>query len=92
MLRTVLLVLCLGAATLFPRSAFAQTLSLSNGVHTYVALTNFTVTMTGRCELRITATANPIPGCIIHLNSPDAWFILANIRRLPQPPILMRCA
>jgi len=53
--------------------SWAQTLSITNGVQTYNALTNTTVTMTGNCELRIAASANPIPGCLIHLNSTDAW-------------------
>ena len=61
-------------------SASAQTLSISNGVHTFPTLTNTTVTLTGRCELRITASSNAIPGCLINLNSPDACFVLPNIR------------
>ncbi len=67
-------------AVLFPLLAGGQTLSISNGVHTYVALTNITVIMTGRCELRITTPTNPIPACVVHLNSPDAWLVLPNIR------------
>src|SRR5215468_4637979 len=63
-----------------PLSAAAQTLSIDGGIQTYGALTNTTVTMTGRCELRITATNNPIPGCLINPNSPDAWFFLPGIR------------
>ena len=65
---------------LVPLLAAAQSLSLSNGIATYPALTNTTVTMTGRCELRVTAAANPISGCLINLNSADAWFFLPNIR------------
>ena len=30
-------------------------------------------------ELRVTGTNDPIPGCVIHLDSPDAWLLLANI-------------
>src|SRR5262245_39066711 len=63
-----------------PISAAAQTLSNDSGIQTYSAMTNTTVTMTGRCELRITATNNPIPGCLINLNSADAWFLLTGIR------------
>ena len=63
-----------------PLRAAAQTLLITNGIQTYNALTNTTVTMTGKCELRITATNNPIPGCLINLNSSDAWFLLPNIR------------
>src|ERR1035441_6341461 len=68
------------AGALIPLVAAAQTLTMTNGIQTYAALTNTTVTMTGRCELRVTATTNPVPGCIINLNSSDAWFFLPNIR------------
>jgi autotransporter-associated beta strand protein len=72
--------LMLGVLASVPFIAAGQTLSISNGIQTYLALTNTTVTMTARCELRITASNSPIPGCLINLNSPDAWFILQNIR------------
>src|SRR5260370_3610781 len=65
---------------LWPLLASPQTLSITNGIRTYSALTNTTVTMTGRCELHITATNNPIPGCAINLNSADAWVLLPNLR------------
>ena len=68
------------ATALLPLFADAQSLSLSNGVHTFSALTNTTVVMTGGCELRIAAANNPVPGCVIHLNSADAWLLLPNIR------------
>ena len=70
------------AGALIPLAAAAQTLTLTNGIQTYTALTNTIVTMTGRCELRVTATTNPIPGCIINLtnNSPGAWLFFQNIR------------
>jgi hypothetical protein len=70
------------AAALIPLAAAAQTLTMTNGIQTYTALTNTTVTMTGRCELRVTATTNPIPGCIINLTnaSPGAWLFFPNIR------------
>jgi len=35
--------------------------------------------MSGRAELRITGTNDPIPGCVIHLNSPDAWLLMTRI-------------
>ena len=35
--------------------------------------------MSGRAELRITGTGDPIAGCTINLTSPDAWFYLTNI-------------
>lgn len=61
-------------------SSAAQTLTLSNGVTTLPALTNTTVTLTGNCELRITAATAPIPGCLIQLDSPDAYLIFANLK------------
>jgi autotransporter-associated beta strand protein len=63
-----------------PLCTGAQTLTITNGVQTYTALTNTTVTMTGRSELRITTTNNPIPGCLINLNSSNAWFLLTSLR------------
>ena len=62
------------------------TLNISSGIHTYTTLNNTTVTMTGRCELHLIATnnlltsVNPMPGCIIHLDSPDSWLFLDNTR------------
>ena len=35
--------------------------------------------MSNRCELRVTGATNPIPGCVIHLNSRDSFFVLQNI-------------
>jgi autotransporter-associated beta strand protein len=60
--------------------ADGQTLNLTNGVQVYGALANTTVTMTGHSELRITDPANPISGCLIQLDSPDAYFVLQNIK------------
>jgi autotransporter-associated beta strand protein len=68
------------AMALFPLVLPAQTLTLTNGIHTFSALTNTTVTMTGHCELRVTGTDDPIAGSIINLNSTDAWFLLSNLR------------
>jgi len=58
----------------------AQTLTITNGVQIYSALTNTTVTMSNRCDLHITATNNPLPGCTINLNSSNAWFFLPGIK------------
>lgn len=72
----------LGAA-LFTWSALtaqAQTLNLTNGTHVYTALAGTTVTLTGHSELRVTDAANPIPGCLIQLNSVDAFFVLPNVK------------
>src|SRR5437870_4171148 len=60
-------------------TARAQTLDIRDAVRTYATLTNTTVTMSGRAELRITGTGDPIPGCVIQLNSPDAWLLMTGI-------------
>ncbi|HEU5071717.1 MAG TPA: LamG-like jellyroll fold domain-containing protein [Verrucomicrobiae bacterium] len=70
----VVLGLCL------PRLVFGQSLLLTNGVQTYAALTSTVVTMSNTCELRVTNTAAPLTGCIINLNSPDAWLFLTAIK------------
>jgi autotransporter-associated beta strand protein len=70
----------LAVLILFPIFARAQTLDITNSIQTYGSLTNTTVTMTGRCELWVTATNDPIPGCVINLNSSDAWLFLPGIR------------
>jgi hypothetical protein len=72
-----------GAQTLgtrFPLSRSAQTLQIDNGIHIHTTLTNTTVNMTGRSELHITAANDPIPGCVINLNSSDAWLFLENVQ------------
>ncbi len=58
----------------------AQTLAITNGVQVYASLTNTTVTMSNRCELRVTAANNPISGCTINLNYIDAWLFLTGVK------------
>lgn len=58
----------------------AQTLNLHEDAQTVTALTNTTVTMTGRSALQVSGSGDPIPGCIIHLNSADAWVFFPNIQ------------
>ena len=55
-------------------------LAVSDSVQTYPTLTNTTVTVTGKSELHITGTSNPISGSTIHLNSEDAWLWFDNLR------------
>jgi autotransporter-associated beta strand protein len=64
----------------WPLLVSAQTLTIDNDILSYPTLTNTTVTMTGRSELRITGASSPISGSVINLNSPDAWFFMTNIR------------
>lgn len=61
-------------------SATAQTLTITNGVQTYSTLNNTTVTMAGRCELRVTDGTSPLTGCVINLNSADVWLFLTGIK------------
>jgi hypothetical protein len=58
----------------------AQTLTLTNGIQTYAALTNTTVMMTGPAELHLTSTNAPLSGCLVHLNSPSAWCFLEGVK------------
>lgn len=69
------LVLCL-----WPLSATAQTLAVDDSVQSYSTLTNTTVTMTGKSELHLTGTGNPIAGSTIHLNSEDSWLWFERLR------------
>src|SRR5687767_14288862 len=69
----------LAALLSLPLGAFAQTLSIHDDVQTYATLSNTIATLTGRAQLRITGPGDPIPGCTIHLNSPDAWFFMTGI-------------
>ena len=61
-------------------SATAQTLVLTNGVRTFTALTNTTLILSNRCELRLTASSSPRPGCVVNLNFADACRALPNLK------------
>jgi autotransporter-associated beta strand protein len=76
-IRISLFLIALGSLVI---ESSAQSLVLTNGVHTYSALTNYTVTMSNRCELRVTHSTAPLTGCLINLNSDDAYLILPNIK------------
>ncbi|MBN8459249.1 MAG: autotransporter-associated beta strand repeat-containing protein [Verrucomicrobia bacterium] len=65
---------------LLPLDAYAQTLAVDDSVQSYSTLTNTTVTMTGKSELHITGTGNPISGSTIHLNSEDSWLWFEKLR------------
>jgi hypothetical protein len=67
------------ALALFPLLLRGQTLDIHDAVRTYTGLTNTTVTMSGRAELRITGAGDAIPGCVIHLDSPDAWLLMTSV-------------
>lgn len=63
-----------------PLLAVGQTLTISNDIQTVATLTTTTVTMTAKAELHVTGTGDPIPGCIVNLNSADAWFFMDNLQ------------
>ena len=73
------LAVCLIVPPFLPLLAPAQTLDIHDAVKSFATLTNTTVTISGRAELRVTGTNDPLPGCVIHLNSPDAWLLLSAI-------------
>jgi autotransporter-associated beta strand protein len=73
------LVSCLAFVALYP-VAMAQTIVITNGVQTYTALASTTVVMSNRCELRVTDSSTPISGCLINLNSTDAYCVLQNTK------------
>jgi len=63
-------------AWILPFASGAQTLSITGGVQKYGALTNMSVDMSGHCELWVTSGVTPLSGCVINLNSTDAWLFL----------------
>jgi len=70
---------CLSACLVWG-SAAANTLTLHDRSLTLDSLADTTVTMSGRSELHLTGSGDPLAGCVIHLNSPDAWLFLRETR------------
>lgn len=73
----------LAAAAIFLGLALrapAQTLSLSEGVQTYATLSNTTVTLGGKSELRLTDASAPLGGCVVNLTSTDAAVVFVNVK------------
>ncbi len=64
---------------LCPLWAQAQTLTINDQVQNFASIASTTVTLTGRAELRITGTGDPLAGCVVHLNSPDSILLLTEI-------------
>ncbi len=58
----------------------AQVLTITNGVQKYGSLSGATVTMSGRSELWVTNSTTPLSGCLVNLNSSDAWLFLPGIK------------
>lgn len=85
----LLVYLCPLVVFFLPLLSYGQSLNISGGVQTYLSLTNVTVNLSGTCELHLTATNNmmttvtpldAMPGCVVNLNSPDAWLFLDGTR------------
>ncbi|MDB6070208.1 MAG: hypothetical protein JWL81_1379 [Verrucomicrobiales bacterium] len=72
------ILLLIGILSVAAGSVSAQTLAVNNDVVKAVSLLSTTVTMTGKSELQISGTGDPLAGSVVHLNSPDAWLILTN--------------
>ncbi len=66
------------SAILLPVTSSAQ-LTITNGVQKFASLTSTTVTMSNKCELWVT-NITPLSGCIINLNSTDAWLFLTGVK------------
>ncbi len=60
-----------------PHATQAQ--SFTEGVQTYASLSAATVTLGGKCELRLTGTA-PLTGSTINLTSADAALLFVNVK------------
>ena len=54
----------------------AQTLLVQDDVVTRDTIAATTITLAGRGELLVTGSGDPLPGCTVHFNSPDAWLRL----------------
>jgi autotransporter-associated beta strand protein len=66
-------------------TAAAQTLGIEDRKVRVETLANTIVTMTGRSELHVSGSGDPISGSVIHLNSPDAWLFFTSL----QPATVM---
>src|ERR1022692_1961980 len=59
--------------------ANAQTINITNGVQKYASLASSTLNLSGKCELWVT-NSSPLSGCMINLNSVDAWLFLPGVK------------
>ncbi len=70
----------LSAFACFVTSGPLQALTLDNESATHSSLSGETITLTGRAELHLTGSGDPLAGCTVHLQSEDAWVFFANVR------------
>lgn len=77
------------AGCLLPVAAHAQ-LVLSNTVYEAASLLNTQVEMSGRSELHITNSGNPVSGSVINMSSIDTWVFLHNVKPNSANTLLSR--
>lgn len=68
------------ASCIWAVSAAADTLAIQDRKVTVETLSDTVATLSGRSELHVTGSGDPIPGSIIHLNSPDSWLFFTSIQ------------
>ncbi|WP_035610492.1 LamG-like jellyroll fold domain-containing protein, partial [Haloferula sp. BvORR071] len=66
-------------ALLLALCGHAAAQALDNEKASFATLSGATYTLTGHSELHLTGTGDPIPGCTIHLNSPDSWVFFEGV-------------
>lgn len=59
--------------------SYATTIDVDNDIQSYTSLSNTTVNLTGRSELRLTSSTSPLTNCQINLNSNGAWLFLLGL-------------
>lgn len=74
--RLVLALWFVGAAV----AAGAQVINLSAGTQTYAALSGATVTLSGKAELKLTASSAVLAGSVVNLTSTDAAVLFTQVR------------
>jgi hypothetical protein len=57
----------------------AQTLLVQDDVVTRETITGTVITLAGRGELLVTGSGDPLPGCTVNFQSPDAWLRLPSV-------------
>ena len=60
-------------------AAHGQTISVQDDIRKVTSVASgTTITLAGRSELRVSDSGDPLPGCTVHLNSPDAWLVMSS--------------
>ncbi|MEO0054388.1 MAG: hypothetical protein RLZZ50_335, partial [Verrucomicrobiota bacterium] len=78
--RLSVLIVALATGLGLPLRLSAQSLAVAEGVQTYATLSNTTVTLGGRSELRLTDASAPLSGCVVNLASADSALLFVNVR------------